>query len=387
MAATSQLLSDLTEDLAASDVSVSVLAGRSRYALPEGARLDSRVQWRDVEVRRVHSTDFGRHRLLGRTVDYLSFFALAALRVAVGRRFDVVVCLSTPPLVAALGVVASWRGARFVYKVEDLYPDVAVALGLFRRRSMVGRMLAGLSRSILGRADLVVTLDGSMGESVRARGAHAVTIIPNWTDGESISPSPEAGRRYRSVLGASERFIVLYSGNLGQAHRFDAVAEAACELESSHPEVLFLFVGGGARLKELQEWTAGLSNVSFLGYQPRQGLNALFNAADIHLITLRDEMAGLLVPSKYSSALAAGKPVLLVGGRNTEMAQEILQETVGWVCDHKSREIAAAIRSGLGRGPAAAAREGRSRRLFERRYDRTHATTLWRRALLEITHR
>ena len=147
-------------------------------------------------------------------------------------------------------------------------------------------------------------------------------VIPNWADGEAIRPDPEAGRGFRREHGLEDRFVALYSGNLGLAHRFDAVVEVAKMLEMSKPEALLMFVGGGPRLDSLRSAVDGLTNVRFLPYQPRERLGELYNAADAHLVTLRDEVAGLLVPSKYAAALAAGKPVLLVGGRGADLFDE-----------------------------------------------------------------
>src|SRR6185295_6774844 len=130
-AATAQLLADLAEDLAAAGWTVTALAGRGTYAPGRAGPLPARERFGDVAVRRVRCTDFGRFSRfgkLGRIADYATFLLAAALGVLLGPRPDVVVCLSTPPFVALLGALARLRGARFVYKVEDLYPDVAIAL-------------------------------------------------------------------------------------------------------------------------------------------------------------------------------------------------------------------------------------------------------------------
>lgn len=289
----------------------------------------------------------------------------------------VVVCLSTPPLLALLGAMARRRGARFVYKVEDLYPDVAFALGALRERSVVGRTLAGLSRAILARADAVVALDGAMAETLHARGARRVVVIPNWADGERLRPDPEAGERFRREEGLEGRFVVLYAGNLGRAHRFDAVLGAARTLAVREPRVLFLFVGDGPRLGEVHAASLDSANVKLMPYQPAGRLNALFNAADIHLVTLRDEVAGLLVPSKYASALATGKPALMVGARSSVMAQEIEGEGLGFSSGHDAQGIAAAVLAAYS-DPVRVRRQGEhARHVFTTRYDRKMATAQW----------
>jgi len=296
----------------------------------------------------------------------------------------VVVCLSTPPLVAVLGLLARVRGARFVYKVEDLYPDVAVALGTFGRHSPAARFFGRLSRAVLARADAVVALDEAMGRALQARGARRVAVIPNWADGEALRPDPEAGAGLRAVYGLGDRFVVLYSGNLGLAHRFDAVIAAARAIAALRPDVLFLFVGGGPRLAEVKRMAAGLANVRFLPYQPREALGALYNAADVHLVTLRDEVAGLLVPSKYAAALAAARPVLLVGGTETAIAREIEDQGLGWVCPHDGEAVVAALKEALQMRGLVEEQGARARAVFEGRYERGGATARWSRLLTDV---
>ena len=354
---------------------VTVVAGSGRYA--GGGRLPRREEWRGAHIRRVRCTSLGRAGAGRRLTDYATYFVQTAMRVISMRQPDVVVCLSTPPLLAMLGPVARRRGARFVYKVEDLYPDLAFALGVLQEHSTVGRTLARLSRVILARADAVVALDEPMASVVHTRGALRVEVIPNWADGEKIWPDSEAGGRFRREERLEDRFVVLYAGNLGRAHRFDAVLEAAEALAVSEPRVLFLFVGEGRRLAEVRAASIDSTNVRLMPYQPAARLNALLNAADIHLVTLRDEAAGLLVPSKYASALAAGKPVLMVGARSSAMAKEIEGAKLGFSCDHHAQEIASAVFAACNDQTGTRRLGENGRHVFTKRYDRKMATAKW----------
>jgi glycosyltransferase involved in cell wall biosynthesis len=384
VAATAQLLSDLAEDLASAGERVGALASKGSYASNGGDPLPAREDWRGVEIRRVACTDFGRGSVLGRVSDYATFLGAAGLHTARNSQQDVTVCLSTPPLVAVLGRMAGRNGSKFVYKVEDLYPDVAVALGTISEGSIADRVFSRLSRWLLSGADAVVALDEAMAQRLKDRGARRVEVIPNWADGEAIRPDKEAGERFRREHDIEDRFVVLYSGNLGLAHRFVPVVEAAKRLEESKPEALVLFVGGGPRLEEVRAAVEGQSNVRFLPYQPRERLDELYNAADVHLVTLRDEVAGLLVPSKYAAALAAGKPVLLVGGRGADLFEEIQEARVGWALDHDPRLLEDAIVEAIERPAIVQGMGSRARALFDRKYSRTRCTEAWADLLRDV---
>ena len=382
IAPTGQLLGELAEDLAGAGMDVTVVAGSGRYA--GGARLSRREEWRGVHIHRVRCTNLGRGGAVRRLTDYATYFVLAAAQVISKRPPDVVVCLSTPPLLALLGPVARRRGARFVYKVEDLFPDLAFALGALRERSTVGRTLAWLSRATLARSDAAVALDEPMAEALRTRGARRVEVIPNWADGSRLRPNPDAGQQFRREEHLEGRFVVLYAGNLGRAHRFDAVLEAARSLAVREPRALFLFVGDGPRLAEARAASLDSANVTLMPYQPAERLNALLNAADIHLVTLRDEASGLLVPSKYSSALAVGKPVLLAGARSSTMAKEIESEGLGFSCDHDAQQIASTVLVACGDRASRQRLGENGRRVFTKRYDRKMATTRWAGLLISL---
>ena len=374
VAATAQLLADLTEDLVAAGLSVGVVAGRGSYEGRRGTRLAARESWRGAHVRRVRCSSFGRSSRVGRIADYASFMISSAVAVVTGPRCDVIVCLSTPPFVSLLGVLAKMRGSRFVYKAEDVYPDLALALGFLRSGGVLVRLLGSLARWAMSKAEVVVVLDDGMDEVISRSGAQRVEVIPNWSDGAAIQPDPSAGLAFRARLGLEEPFVVLYSGNFGLAHRFDAVAAAARDLEKQDAGVHFLFVGGGARLPELRAGVEGLKNCTFLGYQPREDLRALYAAADLHLVTLRDEVANLLWPSKYPAALAAGKPVLFVGSESMGIYREVEQYGVGWSCRHQPGEIVDSIKEARG---CARQRGVEARRLFEGKYTRDQAAGRW----------
>jgi glycosyltransferase involved in cell wall biosynthesis len=323
-AATSQLLSDLGAGLAASGHEVRAVCGDRAYADP-ARRYPSRQVIDGVDVRRAVTTGFGRRRSLGRIIDYLSFLGGAAARLLFSRGPDVVISLSTPPMVAALGLImARLRGAKSFYWVMDVYPDLAFELGILRAGSAAGRLLAWLTRLTLCRSDAVIALGESMAEKLEARGARRLVTIHNWADGDAIRSGAMGAGERRKEWGCDGRLAVLYSGNLGLAHEFDTVLDAAERL-TGHDGIRFVFVGGGPRLEEVRRETRrrALGNVVFRPYVPRASLGESLAAGDLHLITLRERMPGLLVPSKIYGVLAAARPAIYVGPEEGEVSDII----------------------------------------------------------------
>jgi len=318
-AATAQMLGDLVERAAQDGAEVTVICSDRSYADP-AVRYPRQEQWKGVDVRRVAITGFGRSGTLGRAVDYVTFLIRAAIAGMRAPKPDVTLGLSTPPILGALAVVlARLRGGRAGYWAMDVYPDVAFALGALEKTALAGCVLGAISRWTLRSADVAIALGECMAERLTAGGARRVATVHNWADERSITPTPTSESRLRRARGWGRKFVVLYSGNLGLAHTFDAVLDAAAQLSDAN--VVFAFAGTGPRLDEVKTGAArrSLSNVEFLSAVPREDLGDLLAAGDLHLITLREGMPGLLVPSKVYGILAAGRPILYVGPAEGEI--------------------------------------------------------------------
>jgi glycosyltransferase involved in cell wall biosynthesis len=304
--------------------------------------------------------------------DYASFLLGAAGALAAMPRPQVVVSLSTPPLVAGLGMFAArWRRARTVYWVMDVYPDLAVALGAIPARSAAARVLARAARVLLRGSDRVVALDRAMAERLDAQGARGASVIANWADGGAIRPRPPEGHPRRERLGWSERFVVLYSGNMGLAHEFDTLLDAAALL-ADDPGILFAFVGDGPRRKEIEEGARrrGLSNVEFHPYASRDALGESLTSGDLHAVTLRPGMEGLLVPCKIYGVLAAGRPTLYVGPAAGEVHEVVSSGCGRSLRTGQVRAVAEAIASYRSDRSLREAEGSLARRLFEERFTR-----------------
>ena len=312
-AATAQILGDLASEAARAGMAVRVICGDRSYFDPS-RRYPHRERWHGVAIERVRRSGFGRQAAVGRMVDYATYLIGTLIRALSGPKPDVIVALSTPPILGALGAaVARIRGARSVYWVMDVYPDIAFELGALRAGSVAGRIFAAISRWTLRSSGLVIALGDTMATRLRDAGAKNVIAVHNWADGEAIRPLPSAQSQYRRARGWRERFVVLYSGNLGLAHEFETVLDAAARL-ADRP-VVFAFVGSGPRLDEARAIAAHrrLANVEFHPHVTREDLGDLLAAGDLHLVTLRPGIPGLLVPSKVYGILAAGRPTLYVG--------------------------------------------------------------------------
>lgn len=383
LSASARIAADLAEDLAAAGHEVTAVASRGSYL--GGGRLPRRERHRGVEIVRLPATSLGKGTLVRRALDYGTFQAAAALALARLPRQDVVVALTTPPLAGAAALpVRALRGSRLVSWVQDLYPEVAVAMGVLAPGSAAARAMAAVSRALLARSDRVVALGEAMRERCLAAGAapERTVVLPNWADPAEIRPVPHAENPLRAELAAGAETLVLYSGNMGRAHDL-ATPLAAARLLRDRPGMTFLFVGDGARRGEVERAARELPNVRLSPYRPREALAASLSAGDLHLVTLAPELEGLVEPSKAYAAMAAGRPAVYVGPAGSEVARTLSVEGCGVAIANGDAAGLARALADLAGDPARRAEMGsRGRRATEERLGRAAATARFR-ALLE----
>jgi glycosyltransferase involved in cell wall biosynthesis len=376
--ATSQLMTELAQNLSEYGFEVTALASRGRYN--GGGVLPPLEYYEGVRIERVRATSFGKTRLLGRLADYLSFYASAFWKLLTLPRQDVVMALTTPPLIGLIAlVVGRLRGMRFVSLMEDLYPDVAVAVGALSHKSPLARLLDWLTRKMLQHADRIIVLSDCMLDRVVAKiGQEArphIDVIHNWADGEEIAPLDDGKGDFFEELNwqdLNDKFVILFSGNLGLVNEFSTVLDAARALRA-RSDIVFVFIGEGSRAGEIKSFVSrhGLGNVRMLPYQPREKLRRSLASGDALLITLAEGLAGLSVPSKTYSSLAAGRPLLFVGDQRSCVARLIRKHDCGATVASGESERLAEIISGWADNRAEAAHLGASARLlFEQRFDR-----------------
>jgi colanic acid biosynthesis glycosyl transferase WcaI len=332
--ATSQMLSDLVFYLASTGREVHVVTSTQIYDDPK-ASLPAYETINDVHVHRVSSTEFGRAALLGRSIDYLSFYrSVWQCLIQVMRRGDIIIAKTDPPLVSVVAMaIARRKGARLINWLQDIFPETAVELGVPFMRGPLAASLAVLRNRSLRDAEATVVIGHLMARKVEALGTpvERIHVIPNWSNDEDIQPIAQVDNPLRQAWGLEGKFVLGYSGNLGRAHEFDTVLAAAERLRGN-TRFVFLMIGGGKRFDELARIVKrrGLdSSFRFIPYQERKMLAYSLGVPDAHWLSLNSKLEGLIVPSKFYGIASAGKPVIVIGDKDGELARLVHQFACG----------------------------------------------------------
>lgn len=391
VSATAQLIGDLARQLT-HNFSVTIVAGDQDY-LSAATRTQPLVNALpdDFTVVRLRASRFGRKHIAGRALDYLTFhFAALWWLLRNLRAGDVLVALTDPPLISVTAAIAcKMRGAELINWVQDLFPEVALRLGQPKGlRLFAWALRAGRDWS-LRRARANVAIGERMLEFLQQHGVQdtRLCLIPNWAHAEAGAGIAAAPNAMRKRLSLGDAFVVMYAGNLGRAHDAASILDAV-ELLRSSPSVVFLIVGdghGNAWLRD-QAQARGLENIRFEPYQPLALLGDVLAAGDLHLVTLRSELEGLIVPSKFYGIAAAARPIAFIGDTEGELARIVLRVECGFCVEQgQSKQLAEGILK-LQANPAENARMGRNALgLLEQEYSRSQAIARWN-ALIASIH-
>jgi colanic acid biosynthesis glycosyl transferase WcaI len=368
--ATAKMAVQVAETLAKGH-QVTVLAGRPSYDPDEfyPYALLRRDVRNGVTVERVGSTAYPRHQMRRRVSNYLSYLALAVPR-ALAIRPDVILAMTDPPVAGIAGAFVARLARRpFVYNIRDMYPDMAIGGDIVRP----SRWIEGwekMHRRALRQAARVIVLGDDMRERILSKGINPDRVVVV-RDGTSFPASmPDRADPIVQEIRSGFPFVAVHAGNLGFYGAWSTLLEAAKILGNENSGLVL--IGDGANRPKLEAEASGLANVRFLPFRPFEQVPHVMMAGDIHIVTVRRGLEGVVVPSKLYSILAAGRPVLVVAAANSDAARIVCKSGCGMAADPDDPvAVAAAIRT-LRNDPARLAEMGRRSRETAEKYARVN---------------
>lgn len=323
MAATAKVFKELVGKLMSNGHHVRVICGRPSYN-PSG-RCAWRILSKSVEdgvlVERVGSSGVGREKMWGRVANYLTFALMAAIRVLLSSRPDVVVAGSDPPFSVWIALLAG-RGRPVVYSLRDLHPEFAIVSGMIKP-GFITKLWEAIHRGGLKRCSLVVCLGETVAERVEAKGVakERIVVIPDGAPPPSQLPNPAVVAELRG----DSHFLCVHAGNLGGAGAWKTLARAS---KNSREGWDFLFIGDGLNSDLIRQ-----AEIRLLPFRPESEVASVMAAGDLQVVTLRHGMEGLVVPSKLYTVLAHGRPVLAVAPDECEVSRIVRRWECGLVID------------------------------------------------------
>ncbi len=380
-ASVGQHMADVAVEMARRGHSVRVYTSARGYEDPS-IKYPPRKVMGGVEIRRLPLASFGKKSILTRILGTAAFMAQALFAGLLTGNLGGVFFSTSPPLVGVIAsIVGAIRGVPIAYWAMDLNPDQLIALGKIKSTGPAARLLEAVNRHILRRSALIVALDRFMAGRLERRDPalrlrDRMLVMPPWPHEEHIIPvggasgsdaAAEAGGEnpFRIRHALAGKFVVMYSGNHSPSNPLTTLLEAAVRLKND-PRVRFVFVGGGSGKKEVESVIReqALANALSLPYQPLAELRHSLSAADVHVVSLGQEMVGIIHPCKAYGAMAAGRPLLYFGPRPSHISDLLDAHPIGRDVAHGDVDAAVRAIDELARmDPAARADMGRRRGL------------------------
>jgi glycosyltransferase involved in cell wall biosynthesis len=299
-------------------------------------------------VRLVDSIPYNRKSSTTRFLSWIGFTVHCFLYLISCKRHDKILVTTNPPTSVLISAWVAWiRSIPFFILVYDLYPEALYQAGFTSTRGFVYRFWEKLNKWAFPKATAIFTLSDSMKNAIsKYAPKEKIHVIYNWADLDYIRPIPREKNEFIDSYKLQDKFVVMYSGNMGLTHDLESLVEAAALLREEKG-VFFVLIGTGAKKQKLEtlQRENGLTNVIFLPYQQKEKFPISVAAADIAIVTLDAGADGISVPSKTYINMAAGACILAISPANSELNRIVLKYNVGVTCEpQKPAQLAETIK-------------------------------------------
>lgn len=332
--ATGFILTKIAEGLA-TWFPVSVVCGQPNY-FARGIRAPRHEIHNKVYIRRCKSTTFNKNNIFLRLINSVTIsVSILSNLLSQCKSGDLVLVVTNPPLLPFFALLAcKIKKATCILLIHDVYPEALIVTDILSTDGLLSKSLSVLTSFLYRGVDKIIVLGRDMHELVLKKlhgHSEKIVIIPNWADVDTVQPADRASNKLLHQLNLLDKFVVLYVGNMGRTHGLESLVESAKAL--SQENIYFLFIGDGAKKNWVEDYKRqnDLKNIIVLPPRPRSEQSIFLNACDIAIISFIPGMSGISVPSRMYNIMAAGKPILAVADKDSELARVVIEEQLGVV--------------------------------------------------------
>lgn len=332
--ATGQLLTELCEELE-NEFEIHVICGNPLYRKVKKKGFINKSYYRNITIWRINNTTLSKKHFFPRFINLFSYFVPCFFWIFFLKKMDCVIVETDPPLLAAIAYVYSRiRHCRFIYYSQDIWPQVGI---VNKRMSnpIITKILKVVNRFLYDKSTQIIVPGRDMKKRLEEENLipfHKIEIVENWVDPNKIFPIKREDNIFLRKHSLENKFVVMYSGNIGLSQDLENVAYLADSLKEIN-DIFFILIGEGAYKERLINMSISLElkNIEFLNYQEKKDLKFSLNAAHIHLIPLKKGMKGIIVPSKAYGIMAAGKPFIAAVDEDSEIDKIVKEFCCGIV--------------------------------------------------------
>ena len=320
-----------------SDIDISVFtANNSRNQFQHSSK--SKELYKNIKINRV--SNFGKHH--GNLIQRL-FFSLGFSFKAVyfilknSKNFDMLLLTTNPPF---LGIIAylinKISKLKYIVIAYDIYPEILVKMGILSNKSLINLLWKWINIKVYNSSEQIISIGDDMTKVIinkmKIKDLNKIKLIHNWSDKNNVFPVKREENNFILNNNLTNKKVILYSGTFGKTHNIEEILKASNELVDFQ-EILFLFIGGGAKKKIIENHilNSTSSNVILLPFQPFEIISQTLSSASISFVCLDSKFTGLSVPSKAYGILASGTPIIGILDAHSEIGRTIIENECGYV--------------------------------------------------------
>ncbi|MDW8284994.1 MAG: glycosyltransferase family 4 protein [Bacteroidota bacterium] len=329
--ATGTIIRDIAKFLYSRGHKVTIIVGRP-IVRKESYYLYRKYHDDGILVIRVGSTSFSHNSMLGRIFNYVTYLFFAFfISILLRPRPNVIVAMTDPPLTSLLGWFVSFLLKRpLVYNIRDLHPDMALAAGVVKS-NVLTKIWEKCHILTINKSKLVIAISEDMKRRILSKNIKKDKIVVV-RDGSPFFENCNGNEaNIQSLIRAKFSFVVGHTGNIGFGGAWDTILKSAHYLRDTS-DIGFVFIGDGSCKYKLEKYSSEL-NIKIFPYFPIQNIFHVMSSPDVHIVTIKHGLQGLIVPSKFYSIIAIGKPVLALVPDDTEISEFVKKFKCGFVID------------------------------------------------------
>jgi glycosyltransferase involved in cell wall biosynthesis len=376
-ASTANLLTDLAVGLKEKGCDIRVYTGYPSY-WDTKSKASKRENYKGVKIYRVFNTQFDSRKKYGMICNGISFCISVFWKLLRSNEDRIFLMVTTPPFLPYIGYILNkLRGRDYIIIVYDIHPDITIKIGYMKDGILAkiwGKTYSWIYENSVSIIVLGQCMAGVIREKIQKASYSKIKVIQNWEDENFIMPLNKRENWFSKKHNLIDKFVVLYSGNMGQHHNLEPILEAAENLKTE--KIKFLFIGEGIQKEKLVKETKSmnLGNVEFLPFQPKENLPYTMTCGDVIIVSQEEDTEGLCVSCKLYTAMAAGRPILAIIGENSEVARVVNEYNCGIVVSNgNANSIAKALIKLQKDKTLCDAMGENARRAFEDNFTKSHA--------------
>lgn len=327
------LPTQMAEDLVYKGMKIDVICGWP-YEYSESKKVLNKEKYKGINIHRLKYAQFDNKTKIGRLINFFSLFLMFMLRMPKMLKYDHILVYSNPPILPFIpDLLYRIFKKKYSFVAYDIAPDNAIKTGATKSGSMIDKVMKYINNHVYKNAEHVIVLGTEMKnyvlENKISNNKNNIHVIPNWYDEKSLSKSQVYNDDFMDIRNKYKK-IILYSGNMGQLQDMETILQFLKGVKD-YEEIVTILCGHGKKKEIVDDFIKknNIKNAFVYDFLTGTDYSDVLNIADCCISSLVPEGIGLGVPSKNYGYLAAGKPLIVIMDKETDIVKQIKSYDAG----------------------------------------------------------